>query len=318
MKGTGVYDVSEPNQKPRMSQNQYTLIFMVILSLVCALILSVLASSLKGPQELSKELDRSKQMLIAARIISPYGYFLIQNEKGEFLPAKFVTGGSLEQIDREIIPTGEQILEIYKNRIQPFLTNSKGEITTFQEAKIDESQYVAQYRKTGYYRQPWKLIYKIFPNKKNSKDIDENSPIEGYVIPVNGMGLWDAIYGYLAIKPDGNTVIGISWYDQKETPGLGANIADAPWQSQFPGKHIFQENADGKTDFQTATLGITVVKGKVSEVLGNSPKALSAVDGMAGATLTGNGVTNAYKNVLAAYRPFLIKSQDKFAKIQSQ
>ncbi|KIC73669.1 hypothetical protein DB44_AY00010, partial [Candidatus Protochlamydia amoebophila] len=69
MKGTGVYDVSEPNQKPRMSQNQYTLIFMVILSLVCALILSVLASSLKGPQELSKELDRSKQMLIAARII---------------------------------------------------------------------------------------------------------------------------------------------------------------------------------------------------------------------------------------------------------
>jgi Na+-transporting NADH:ubiquinone oxidoreductase subunit C len=125
------------------------------------------------------------------------------------------------------------------------------------------------------------------------------------------MGLWDAIYGYLAIKNDGDTVIGISWYDQKETPGLGANIAEPEWQSQFPNKKIFQESPNGETDFKTAPLGITVVKGKVSEVLGDSTKALSAVDGMAGATLTGNGVTNAYRDVLAAYRPFLLIVHEK-------
>jgi Na+-transporting NADH:ubiquinone oxidoreductase subunit C len=305
--------MSEPKENKRMSQNQYTILFMVILSFVCALILSILASSLRGPQELAKELDRSKQMLIAARIISPYGYFLIQSDKEEVVPAKFTPGGILEPSKKEIIPTGEQILEVYKKRIQPFLVNSQGESKTFQEAGIEESNYLSLFRKTGYYREPWKLIYKIFSNQAHNKD--ENI-IEGYVIPINGMGLWDAIYGYLAIKPDGNTVIGISWYDQKETPGLGANISEAPWQSQFPGKHIFQENADGKTDFKTATLGITVVKGKVNEVLGHSPKALSAVDGMAGATLTGNGVTNAYKDVLAAYRPFLIKTEEKNAKTQ--
>ena len=102
-------------------------------------------------------------------------------------------------------------------------------------------------------------------------------------------------------------MIGISWYDQKETPGLGANIAEADWQSQFPGKQVFQAGPDGKVEAETALLGILVVKGKVQEVLGNAPKALSAVDGMSGATLTGNGVTQAYKTVLQAYRPFLLK-----------
>ena len=131
---------------------------------------------------------------------------------------------------------------------------------------------------------------------------------------MNGYGLWDAIYGYLAIKPDGNTIIGIAWYDQKETPGLGANIAEPSWQKQFLGKHIFQESPDGKTDYKTAPLGIVVVKGKVQNVLGDSPKSKSAVDGMAGATLTGNGVTDAYRSVLSAYRPFLVRIASEYKK----
>lgn len=171
----------------------------------------------------------------------------------------------------------------------------------FQEAGINEEEYTANFKKTGYYKQPWKLIYKIL-SPDSTKEV-----VEGYVIPINGFGLWDAIFGYLAIKPDGNQVIGISWYDQKETPGLGANIAEAYWQDLFPGKLIFQESASGQTDFKTAPLGIVVVRGKVAEVLGSSPKSKSAVDGMAGATLTGNGVTDAYRDVLAPYRPFLIK-----------
>lgn len=125
------------------------------------------------------------------------------------------------------------------------------------------------------------------------------------------MGLWDAIYGYLAVKPDGETVIGISWYEHKETPGLGANISEADWQSQFPGKLIFQPSPTGEVDLKAAPIGINVVKGKVAEVLGDVPKAKAAVDGMPGATLTGNGVTTAYRDVLAAYRPFFIKVHDE-------
>ena len=129
------------------------------------------------------------------------------------------------------------------------------------------------------------------------------------MIPVYGFGLWDAIYGFLAVRADGNQLIGISWYDHKETPGLGANISEPSWQKQFQGKVLFQKDTTGKTNFESAPLGITVMRGKVAETLGNSPKADSAVDGMAGATLTGNGVTKAYKDTLGPYRPFLTRLQ---------
>ena len=307
--------MSEPSLPSKKQSNSYTILFMVVLSLVCAIILSVLASALKEPQELAKELDRSKQMLMAARIINnANGYFQVQNAEGQFVPAKFVKGGMLEPTQDPIFPSQEQVLEVYRTRIQPFLVNAQGQESTFEKAGIDEEKYVQDFRKTGYYREPWKLIYRIYANPIAGEKEEKERPIEGYVFPVNGMGLWDAIYGYLAIKPDGDSVIGISWYDQKETPGLGANISEADWQNQFPGKHIFQESADGTTDFKTAPLGITVLKGKVSEVLGDTPKALSAVDGMAGATLTGNGVTNAYRDVLAAYRPFLMKLHNEAKK----
>lgn len=94
---------------------------------------------------------------------------------------------------------------------------------------------------------------------------------------------------------------------------LGMIKGDAGFRSQYcrsllakfiSWKAYLSRKSDGKTDFKSAPLGILVVKGKVSEVLGNSPKSKSAVDGMAGATLTGNGVTEAYRDVLSPYRPF--------------
>jgi Na+-transporting NADH:ubiquinone oxidoreductase subunit C len=299
---------AEANQS---SHNTRTILFMVILSFICALILSVLASALAEPKEIAKDLDRSKQMMIAAKILNHQGNFLIKDPSGRFVPAKYLKDGILAPGAFEDIATRAQLLEMYKLRLVPMLVDSKGELTTFQAQNIDEDSYLTSYKKSGYYLQPYKLIYKILANPSEEKAIKGGKEtVEGYVIPVNGFGLWDAIYGYLAVDLDGNTIIGATWYDQKETPGLGASIAEAYWQDLFPGKVLFQESADGKTDFKSAPLGITVVKGKVAEVLGNAPKSKSAVDGMAGATLTGNGVTDAYRQVLNAYRPFLIKLQD--------
>lgn len=291
--------------------NSQVIIFMVILSFTCALILSLLASVLEQPKEIAKELDRSQQMMIAAKMLSHDGYFLMENDKGDFIPAKYQKGGLLVPGSINDIPTRAELVEIYQKRLIPVLVDDKGVLTTFDKANINKEDYISKFRKTGYYKEPYKLLYKIMPNTEGSTA--EDKPI-GYVIPVNGYGLWDAIYGYMAIKPDGDTIIGISWYDQKETPGLGADIAVAHWQDLFPGKVIFQETASGKTDFKTAAIGIVVVKGKVSDVLGNSPKAKSAVDGMAGATLTGNGVTEAYSTVLSAYRPFFIKIHEENSK----
>ena len=283
---------------------------MIILSLVCALILSVLASALAKPKEIAKDLDRSKQMMIAAKILSHDGHFLIRDGEGNFVPAEYLKDGVLAPNPQPPYATQAQMLEVYKQRLAPLLVDSSGNLTTFGKAGINADDYLINYRKSGYYLQPYKLVYKILPNPgMEAQMIQGTDPLDakaiGYVIPVNGFGLWDAIYGYLAIATDGNTVIGITWYDQKETPGLGANIAEAYWQSFLPTKDLPGERRDHR--LQERPLGITVVKGKVAEVLGDAPKAKSAVDGMAGATLTGNGVNDAYESVLAAYRPFLLK-----------
>jgi Na+-transporting NADH:ubiquinone oxidoreductase subunit C len=299
--------VSEKPLKSGHTNNQ-VITFIVILSFVCALILSLLASALAEPKEIAKELDRSKEMMIAAKMMSHDGYFLEEDKEGKYIPAKYEKGllvaGSVNDI-----PSRNEIIEIYQKRLIPYLVDSKGNLTTFKKAAIDQDEYLSKYKKTGYYKESLKLLFAIMPNNE-----DQDAKPIGYVIPVNGYGLWDAIYGFIALKTDGDTVIGISWYDQKETPGLGAGITEAYWQDLFPGKLIFLETPGGKTDFKTAPIGITVVRGKVSEVLGDSPKAKSAVDGMAGATLTGNGVTEAYKTVLDAYRPFLIKIHDENSK----
>lgn len=306
-------------EAPSGSSDFRTIMFMVILSFICALILSVLASALAEPKEIAKDLDRSKQMMIAAKILSHDGHFLIKNDEGRYVPAKYLKDGILVPGTNNDIASQSELLEVYKLRMQPLLVDDKGNLTTFEAAHLNEEEYLTNYKKSGYYLQPLKLLYKITHNPSSEAEMmGGEEAADGYVIPVNGFGLWDAIYGYLAIDVDGNTVIGTTWYDQKETPGLGANIADPPWQSLFPNKLLFQPSADGSTDFKTAPLGIVVVKGKVAEVLGEAPKSKSAVDGMAGATLTGNGVTDAYKNVLNAYRPFLLKLQEAHMKNKSE
>lgn len=289
----------------QVPSNRQTIVFMMVLSLVCATILSLLASSLAEPQERARDLYRSKQMLVAARMLNlDTGEFQVQEGK-EFVPAHLDAKGALVPGSTGKPATEADILKIYADQIRPLLVDNKGDMHTFEELKINRDTYIAENRKLGYSKLPNKLIYAILPPGQAG-----GTPI-GYVIPINGLGLWNVIYGYLAISANGNDVIGISWYEHSETPGLGGNISEAPWQALFPGKQIFQSAGNAAPDPKTAGLGVVVVRGRVSEVYGDSPKAKSAVDGMAGATLTGNGVTDAYRDVLAQYRPFLIKLFDK-------
>jgi Na+-transporting NADH:ubiquinone oxidoreductase subunit C len=275
----------------------------LILSIISASLLSLLASALKKPQEEAKELDRMKELLVSARIYNPAGYFQIL-EGGQYVPARYSKDGMLAAGSRQDKATSSEILEVERTRIRPFFVDDEGRGFTAEEKKIDINEYLAANKKTGYGTLPSKLVYAILPNG------GKGDP-EGYIIPVGGFGLWDAIYGYIALAPDGNDVIGVSWYEQKETPGLGGVIGDYLWQKNFWGKKIFQPDSSGSTDFKRAPLGITIIKGKVKDALGDAPKAKNAVDGIAGATLTGNGVVRTYKDSLAPYRPFFIRLQNK-------
>lgn len=246
---------------PRLSEMKRTLVFVFILCSICALILSTLASALKVPQEKAKQLDKSKQLLIAANIST------------------------------------DDVMATYKERIRPKVVNKEGELLTFEEAKLDYESYLEKNQKKGFSHLPFKLLY----------EIHSGDTINGYVIPINGFGLWDAIYGYLGIAEDGTTVLGATWYQQAETAGLGANISLPEWQIQFKDKYIFQPSQSGDIDYTRAPLGLTVIKGKVAEVYPNSKKALTSIDGISGASLTGKGVTDAYADCLEPYRPFLVK-----------
>jgi len=62
--------------------------------------------------------------------------------------------------------------------------------------------------------------------------------LAGYALPIEGKGFWDVIAGVLGLGPDGATVLGISFYQQSETPGLGAEIVKPEFRGQFPGKRL--------------------------------------------------------------------------------
>ena len=123
-----------------------------------------------------------------------------------------------------------------------------------------------------------------------------------YIFPISGKGLWSTLYGYFALENDFNTVKGITFYKHKETAGLGGEI-EKPWfRNNFEGKHIFSKEGE--------LISIKVTKGKVRDVL-NERDWAHAVDGISGATITSNGVTNLLHRELIRYHPFIKKKYKK-------
>ena len=290
------------------------LLFVVCMCFISGFLLALAAFSLEKPQQAAKEFDQSKQMLIAAKILNHAGYFEILQEDGTASRARFDVQAQVLIGDPNAPPAlDDHIAKLAGLRIRPLITDKNGAVFSLEEKNLSLPSYLAENKKGGYASLPLKLFYALLPNEPtvgnmtSAEVAKDPSKVYAYVIPVSGFGLWAPIYGFIALGPNGDTVMGTTWYEHGETPGLGANITAPWWQNQFYGKVIFQESAGGKVDLQTADMGILVVKGKVRDVYGSSPKAKSAVDGMSGATLTGDGVTQAYRNSLSPYRPFLMK-----------
>lgn len=107
-----------------------------------------------------------------------------------------------------------------------------------------------------------------------------DSQMETLILPVRGYGLWSTLHGFMALREDLVTVQGFGFYQHAETPGLGGEVDNPRWRGQWPGKQIFNEGGE---------LAIRVIKGSVDSA---SPNAEHQVDGLAGATLTANGVNN--------------------------
>ncbi len=138
--------------------------------------------------------------------------------------------------------------------------------------------------------------------KELKKDLaDRNYPVYeyekdgkvNYIIPLEGLGLWDRIYGYLALEDDFNTIRGASFGHVGETPGLGARLTEYWFRSQFQGKKLYGD--DG-------SFALDVLKGEGNA--GVDEKGGYKVDGMSGATITSDGTEDMLAKCVDLYQPF--------------
>lgn len=116
-----------------------------------------------------------------------------------------------------------------------------------------------------------------------------------YVMPVRGKGLWGPIWGYISLKPDMNTIYGVVFDHQGETPGLGAEIATEFFQTPFIDKQLFKDS----TEF----VSIKVLKGGAPE--GD----MHSVDAISGGTITSKALEEMLDTCLVQYKTFYIQNR---------
>lgn len=239
------------------------------LCIVCSIIISFAAVSLRPIQEKNKALETQKNILAAAGLL--------------------VEGKSIDELFRQITP---KIVDL-----------ATGKFVDNIDPKTFDQKLAAKDPKTSIAIPAKQDLGKI---KKRSKYasvylVEKGGQIETIILPVHGKGLWSTMYAFLALAGDGNTVKGLSFYDQLETPGLGGEIDNPIWKSKWPGKKVFDEN------WKPA---VRLIKGGVNP---SHPEAIHHVDGLSGATLTAVGVEQLILYWLGdnGFGPFLANLRNK-------
>ena len=239
----------------KTDSNSYTMIFAVIMVLVVGTLLAFLSMSLKERITENKRIEKQQNILYAMGV----------NENDEssatFVSTDIAGAEFAKYITKQLVIKGDKIIE----SDEAYLINVKKEQAN---------------AKNGIERQ-----LPLFVGEKDNKTF--------YVAPIRGKGLWDAIWGYIAM--DENMIVQGAYFDHKgETPGLGANIKQRYFMDDFIGEHLMSETGSFK--------GITVAKGNNDPK--NEEKTDYEVDAIAGATITGDGVSAMIKSDLKLYVPY--------------
>lgn len=242
--------------------NAYVITFSVILTIVLGLLLSGTAEVLKPIQKKAEALDTKKQIL------------------GAVISADEIRKMKAEEIDA-----------FYESRISSKVVNIEGEEVTEQDGVAITAESVDVGR--NYKKAPADRLYPVFIFHKEGNE----EAVEAYILPVYGAGLWDSIWGYLALQTDLNTIEGVTFAHAGETPGLGARITAGEVQSRFEGKKIFDESGNLES--------VSMQKGEGKDYSGDPHK----VDGLSGATITAVGVNKMLEAYLGHYKAYLEKKK---------
>lgn len=236
-----------------------TFIVSLVLCVVCSLVVSGAAVSLRGIQEQNKLIDRYRNIVAASGISETPVKELSGAEVEELFKSRFTK----ELLD---LSTGEYVEDPDEN-FEP------KEAAKNEEINVDITGYDIGLAK----REPKTWVYLVKGDSGN---------VEQVVLPVYGMGLWSTLYGYVAVDSDFRTVKGLTYYEHAETPGLGGEVDNPLWKEKWVGKQIWAEGEPRVDD----NLRVGVAKG-------GPPAGMEdyMVDGLSGATITSRGVDSMLK-----------------------
>lgn len=236
-----------------------TLLVALVLCVACSVLVSSAAVGLRSRQEANKKLDQQRNVLQAAGV-----------EVDKMSSKEIVEMFNDEsQVKRVLIDlsTGEPVdnseVEIDVASYDPKKAAKDPELSEPVAGEGGPTPGVSR-------REQYAFVYQIL----------NDGQIEQYVLPVYGKGLWSTLYGFLAVQADLQTVSGITFYEHKETPGLGGEVDNPGWKAKWAEKKLFDE--DWNVEFE-------VIKGEVDP---KSANAEHQIDGLSGATITSRGVSN--------------------------
>lgn len=239
-----------------MNSTRYIVIFITILTAVAAVLLAGMREVTLSSALRNEDIFNKRSILSAVQ---------------EYLP------GGKKAADL----SDQEVLQIFDNQVEQVVLGADGKEKSDAGVMAEDIDMAKERKKPEAERNLPLFIYTEGGEKF-------------YIMAVRGNGLWDEIWGYVALKGDFNTVAGATFDHKGETPGLGAEIKDNPsFPKQFEGKKIFEE---GKY------VSVTVRKGGARDQAHD-------VDAISGATITSNGVTEMLHRGIQYYLPYF-KAQE--------
>lgn len=249
----------------------YTIVFAAVVCVICSVIVSAAAVGLKDKQLTNALAFKQGNVLIVA---------------------------GLADADAQLTPARTE--ELFKKNVRMRLVDFEEGVFAVNEQELIDSGYdpdkavgtpgmmlqtpanPAQVTE----RPRYAVIYEV---------VDDNGVPQMLVLPVRGKGLWSTMHGFLALAPDTTSILGLTFYQHAETPGLGGEIDNPKWKSLWPGRKAYDEQWEP---------AILVVKG---QAVGPPDVDPHKVDSISGATITSRGVQNLINFWMGeyGYGPFL-------------
>ena len=203
----------------------HTILFATAVCIVCAVVVSSSAVSLKERQLANAALEKQRNVLMAAGLL----------EVGEKINPEEVVH-RFETIRPVVIKlaTGEEQTDIDPATFDPV-----------RAAADPATSTAAPDNTAGVRRLPdHALVYQV---------LAPDGDLEKLIVPIEGYGLWSTLYGFIALDADLDTVKGITFYQHGETPGLGGEVDNPKWKAKWEERKVFDEEG---------TPQITVIKGQ--------------------------------------------------------